>query len=471
MFTKIILSAFISFLIWGMGHSDKRPNIIFFLVDDINAGFLGCAGHPVIKTPHVDALAAEGTRFSQMLVTTSICAASRASIFTSLHERTHKYTFKTPALSKEFTTNSYSRLLRNSGYKTGYVGKFGVGMEKGEKDKMFSEIKEINRNPFFKKQPDGSLRHETELCGDWAEGFLERSKNETFCLAVSFNAAHAEDSDKVNHFPWPKAVDGMYDDVDIAYPDLHREEVFKSQPEFLQKSLNRERYFWRWDTKEKYQHNMKAYLRMISGIDGVVGRVMSKLKSLNLDDNTIVIFTGDNGYYAAKRGFAGKWSHYEESLKVPLVIYDPRNKTKGQVSDEICLNIDLPATMLNYAGVEIPSQYQGKSLVKVIQGNASGWRKDSFHEHLMNHDPIPKWEGVRNERYVYANYFQQNPPFEFLHDLEKDPQQLKNLAKNPEYATLLEKMRSRSLTLRKSYGKEYSLENFPNVGKRKPKKK
>jgi arylsulfatase A-like enzyme len=207
---------------------------------------------------------------------------------------------------------------------------------------------------------------------------------------------------------------------------------------------------------------MKAYLRMISGIDHVVGRVHDKLKKLGIDNNTIIIFTGDNGYYAARREFAGKWSHYEESLRVPLVIYDPRKPQKHLVVHQIALNIDLPATMLDLAGLSVPKSYQGKSLSPLLKGKSQKWREDSFHEHLMNYSKIPKWEGVRNERYVYANYFQQDPPYEFLHDLKKDPHQLKNFVDHPEYKEILVKLRKRSTQLRNQVGGEYSLENYPS---------
>jgi len=442
------------------GAEDDRPNIVFFLVDDQRNDTLGCAGHPIVKTPTVDRLAQGGVRFENMFVTTSICAASRASIFTGLHERTHGYTFGTPPISEGHAAASYPALLRQHGYRTGFIGKFGVGVAGDSKAAMFDYFKAVGRNPYLKKQPDGSLRHESELDGDHAIEFIRAGAGDDrkpFCLSVSFNAAHAEDGDKrpgIGHYPWPKAVDGMYENVEVPPPRLSDPAIFESQPELLKKSINRGRYFWRWDTPEKYQTNIRAYFRMLSGVDRVIRRVLDELEKQGLAENTVIIYTGDNGYYMGDRGFAGKWSHYEQSLRVPLVVYDPRlpEGLRGRVLGAMALNIDLPATMLDLAGVAVPKHYGGRSLVPLLRGEqVAGWRTDFFCEHLMQAGAaIPKWEGIRGERHKYARYFEND--FEFLHDLEADPDELKNFAADPDYAETLAAMRKRCDELRDRYG-------------------
>lgn len=440
----------------------NKPNIVYFLSDDHRADFLGCAGHPILKTPVLDSLAARGTRFKNAFVTTSICAASRASILTGLHERTHKYTFGTPAINKEFVDTSYPSILRKNGYKTGFVGKFGVNAGNHE---MFDFFRPLNRAPYFKKQADGSQKHLTDITGDEAIKFIQGAhKDGPFCLSVSFNAAHAEDGDKENHFPWPSSEDGLYEDITIPAPQNSQKGIYESQPKFLKTSLNRVRYFWRWDTDEKYQKNVKAYYRMITGLDRVIGRVISELEKLGQSQNTVIIFSGDNGYYKGARGFAGKWSHYEESLRVPLIIFDPQvDKSKhGNLPEQIALNIDIPSTILHYANVDIPDHYQGKSLKPLAHGiTPKSWRKEFFCEHLMNHAQIPKWEGIRHERFVYANYFQQDADAEFLHDLYNDPQQLNNLVGNEAYTHVLEDLRQLNLQYREELGGAYSIEKFP----------
>ena len=459
---RVLLLLVVASLTAGPLRAADRPNIVFFLADDQRNDQLGCYGHPFVKTPNLDKLAASGTRFTNAFVTTSICAASRATIFTGMVERSHHYTFGTPAIAQDFVNNSYPVVMKNAGYKTGFVGKFGVGFAGGTQQ-AFDFFHPINRNKYFKKQPDGSLRHTTQLAGDAAIEFIKANQDDAFVLSVSFNATHAEDNDKVDHFPWPKVMDGMYEDVEIPAPRLNDPAIFASQPEFLRSSLNRERYFWRWDTKEKYEKNIRSYYRMLSGIDHVVGRVLGTLEELGLDENTIVIYTGDNGYYMAQRGFAGKWSHYEESLRVPMIISDPRVEAsvKGQVRNEVVLNLDLASTFVGAAGIDLPEQYQGEDLGDLVSGRSpKKWRRDFFCEHLMDvPGRIPKWEGVRDQRWVYANYFQDD--YEFLHDLQEDPDQLTNLAKDPAHQTQLKKMRKRSQQLRDAYGGEYSYELIP----------
>jgi len=449
------------------GSLKKRPNIIFFLSDDHRNDLMGCAGHPILKTSTMDRLARQGVRFENMFVTTSICAASRASLFTGLYERTHKFTFRTPPIAAKYCDASYPASLREAGYRTGFVGKFGVSVPRDRLAKMFDYHRPLGRNPYFKKLPDGSRRHVSEIIGDHAIEFLRQQKAGTpFCLSVSFNAPHAEDGDKENHYPWPRTVDGLYENLTVPPPHLSDPAVFESQPEFLKKSLNRQRWFWRWDTPEKYLKNVKGYFRMISGVDQVMGRVLDELKKLGLADNTVVIFSGDNGYYLGSRGFAGKWSHYEESLRVPLIICDPRlpQVQRGMVVQHTVLNVDIAPTIVALAGLVVPTLHQGRSLTPLVQGKAvPDWRTDFFCEHLFDHGAIPKWEGVRAQQWVYARYFEQSPPYEFLHDLKADPGQLKNLAFDPAFANVLDRMRRRCNELRDQYGGPYSHEKFPTV--------
>jgi arylsulfatase A-like enzyme len=440
--------------VWSV-NAVARPNIIFFLSDDHRNDTLSCAGHPIVQTPTIDRLAKHGVRFSNAFVTTSICAASRASYLTSLYERTHGFTFGTGPLRTEFVQQSYPAVLKRAGYRTGFVGKFGIGTEPGSKATqiMFDEFSHLKR-PYLKGN-----KHLTQRIGDWAVDFIDRQdKSQPFCLSVSFNAGHAEDKDKENHYPYPETVAHLYSDMEMPLPKLGDPAIFDELPEFMQESLNRNRYYWRWDTPGKYQHNMRNYFRLISALDYEMNRVLEKLDEKGLADNTVVIFSGDNGYYMGDRGFAGKWSHFEESLRVPLVVYDPRLKKEqqGRVDESTVLNLDVPATILDAAGVEIPHTYQGRSLSPLLMGMSPDWRTDYFCEHLMDVPAIPKWEGVRGERYTYAKYFEQQPVYEFLFDLKNDPDQLHNLAQSPEHAELLKIMRSRTIALRDTYGGKFA---------------
>lgn len=442
----------------------KKPNILFVLVDDQRNDQLSCAGHPIIKTPTVDKLAANGVRFTNAYVTTSICAASRASVFTGLYECRHNFTFGTDPVKKQLINNSYPYLLKKSGYKTGFVGKFGVVLEDQDSiiQDMFDFFRPSGKNaPHFVKQPDGSLRHSAEVCGDRAVEFISQQNPDTpFCLSISFNSVHAVDSNHKpgikGHYPYPKAVAHLYEEVEMPEPPLSDPEIFENHPDFLKNSLNRERYFWRWDTREKYQTNLRAYYRMISGYDNVIKRVLAALEEKGSDENTVIIFSADNGYYMGNRGFAGKWSHYEESLRVPMIIYDPRNVQSADyvTREELVLNLDIPATILELAGINQPQIYQGESLVPFLKNERTDhWRESFLCEHRMDHEKIPKYVGIHGQRYVYANYYEQEPSYEYLHDLSVDSYQLENFVNHPDYKDILLKMRDECRILENSLKK------------------
>jgi arylsulfatase A-like enzyme len=429
----------------------KKPNIVFFFTDDQTTSTLGCYGHPFVQTPNIDRLAAEGTRFANALVSHSICWVSRTTILTGLIGRSYGTPSNPDQARADVTKTLYSDLLRGSGYRTGYFGKWHAKMPKGYKrEDHFDEFEAIGRNPFYKPQPDGSLRHETELIVDRGIDFIQRHpKDQPFALNMWFNACHAEDKDRrpgIGHFPWPRAVDGMYETDEIAPPRLNDPEIFNRQPDFLKTTINRERFFWRWNTDEKYRTNMRAYLRMVSGIDGAIGRFLQALEEAGLAENTIIVYSADNGYHMGNRGFAGKWSHYEEALRVPLIISDPRvpKSQRGKVTDALALNLDLPASFLDWAGVKIPERYQGRSLNPVVsRGKPSDWRTETFHEHFAVRNRIPAFEGLRNENFKYVRYFDY-ANYEFLHDLKNDPDELTNLAGSPKYAKVLRDMRART---------------------------
>jgi arylsulfatase A-like enzyme len=443
----------------------SAPNILFILVDDQRNDTLGCAGHPIIETPNIDRLAESGVRFENAYVTTSICMSSRATIFTGLTETGHGYTgggFPAIPVQEMDVDTSFPVLLREANYRNGYYGKQHVKFAEGRQaalQRMFHDYKVYNvGGPGFIDMPDASKRHTADLIGDHSVEFLRAQPHDRpFCLFLSFNIAHARDGDLrpgMGHFPWPPAADGMYDDVEPLPPRLGDPKYFEMQPEFLRKSLNRERWFWRWDTPEKYRTNMRAYYRMLSGMDAVVGRVLEELEAQGLSENTIVIYTADNGFYMGERGFAGKWTHYEESLRVPLIIYDPRPGTMRRcaVVEPLALNLDLPATMLEMADVAVPEKYQGTSLIPVLTGSTPvDWREDFFVEHHSTHPTNPEWRGVHGKRYAYADYYRQNPRVELLYDLQTDPDQLNNLAAEPAHQKLLQCMRTRTEEYLKAY--------------------
>ncbi|MFT5465903.1 MAG: choline-sulfatase [Verrucomicrobiales bacterium] len=449
----LILTILVACVVTPAFCADSPPNIVFFFTDDQTTSTLGCYGNPIVQTPNIDRLAEQGTRFENAFVSHSICWVSRTTILTGLIGRTYGSPSNPDQARPEAVETLYSDILRENGYRTGFYGKWHAKMPKGYQQKdHFDEFEAIGRNPFYKKQPDGSLRHETELIVDRGIEFVKNQpKDKPFALNMWFNACHAEDGDRrpgIGHFAWPRAVDGMYEDAEILPHRLNDPAIFDAQPDFLKTTINRERFFWRWNTREKYETNMRAYYRMVSGIDGAIGRFLAALEEAGLAENTIIVYSADNGYHMGNRGFAGKWSHYEESLRVPLIVSDPRvpEDQRGQVSDAIALNLDLPASFLDWAGAEVPERYQGRSLKQVVDaGKPADWRTETFHEHFAVRNRIPAFEGVRNEDFKYVRYFDHGN-HEFLHDLKNDPDELTNLADNPEFAGVLKDMRQRTTT-------------------------
>lgn len=428
--------------------AEKQPNIVFFFTDDQTTDSIGCYGNPIMQTPQIDQLAASGVRFDRAYVSQPICWVSRTTILTGLTGRSSGIP-ETPDRPRPETVETlYSDILRAAGYRTGYFGKWHAMMPKGYKPAdHFDDFEHIFRDPFFKKLPDGSLRHETDLIVDRGIEFIKNQPaDKPFALNMWFNAGHGEDRDRRpgRHFAWPPSANHLYQDIELPNRPLRDPKIFASQPDFLQTTVARNRYFWRWNTEEKYDTNMRAYMRMISGIDHAIGRFREALEKAGLAENTIIVYSADNGFHLANRGLSGKWSHYEESIRVPLIIYDPRlpEGKRGRVTQAAALNVDFPATFLDWAGVDIPSHYQGRSLAPVIADKTpADWPTQTFHEHFAVRHRIPAWEGIRNEHYKYARYFDHGN-FEFLHDLKNDPLERVNLAKDSKHAEVLEKMRA-----------------------------
>lgn len=407
-------------------NTSNRPNIIFILTDDQRWDMLGCAGNTIISTPNIDNIAKKGVRFSHAFVTTPICAASRASILTGLFERTHDFTFGKPPLKKEYINTSYPYLLKNAGYRTGFVGKFGVKLETSI-DSIFSS-KNSNGFPYW-KIVDGKKKYLTDLQGDQAIQFIQGSvvKQEPFCLSLSFSAPHADDDSKEQYF-WPANLDSMYASVKMPIPATARKEFYDSFPDFLKGTMSRERWHWRFDTPEKFQQMVKGYYRMITAVDQTVGRITDELNKLGIADNTIIIFMGDNGYYLGDRGYADKWLMHDVSIRVPLIIYDPRKSvTSKKVFDQMVLNIDVAPTILNFAGIPIPKEMHGKSLFPLINGAVNKWYDTIFCEHLMIEPQIPNSECIRTKQWKFIRY-PHHPEYIELYDLIKDPLEEHNLA-------------------------------------------
>ena len=445
---------------FGQGAS-RPPNIVFLMTDNHRWDLLGCAGNEIIQTPHIDKLAERGVTFSNSFCTTSICAATRASILTGEYRREHRYTFTMPPMTLQRMDRSYPALLRRAGYRTGFVGKLGVEVDPRAPERMFDSysrrIASSTRNPYYRRAADGTIKHLSTINGDDAVEFIRTSPgNQPFCLSVSFSAPHPED-DNIEQYIFDRRYEDLYESAVIPPPPIPDNEFFRRLPGFIQVSMSRQRWFRRFDTPEKYQRMMKGMYRLITGVDAQVGRIVAELERRGLADNTVVIFTGDNGIMIGEHGLTGIWLMYEGSIRKPLIISDPRldGSRHGASVDEMALSFDCPVTMLDLAGVEIPDEMRGRSLVPLLRGEDVDWRKDFFYEHLYERETIPKSEGVRTERFKYVRYFERNPVYEQLFDLQADPNEVNNLAGNPSHESLLASLRARCDDLRDSVGGPY----------------
>ncbi len=423
----------------------QKPNIIFILTDDQRWDALGHVGNPYVHTPEMDRLAEEGSYFSHALVTTPICAGSRATIFTGLYERTHAYNFQSGPIRGEYMEVAYPKLLKEAGYQVGFFGKFGVNHK--DMQGQFDTHDSYDRNNQFKdhrgyfyKTIHEDTVHLTRYTGHQALEFIDDAdENTPFCLSLSFSAPHAHDGAELQYF-WQEEVDHLLQDVTIPDPELSDDSFFEALPEVVKAGFNRLRWTWRYDTPEKYQHSMKGYYRMIAGIDLEIAKIREKLKEKGMDQNTVIILMGDNGYFTGERQLAGKWLMYDNSLRVPLMIFDPR-VAKHRDSKEMAANVDIPATILDLAGVEIPGSYQGKSLVPSLKGENIG-RDTILIEHLWEFENIPPSEGLRTAEWKYFRYIN-DKSIEELYHLESDPLETNNLIKDPNFSEKLEKFREK----------------------------
>ncbi len=436
----------------SMGVGMAQPNIIFLLTDDQRWDTMGCAGNPIIHTPNMDDLARNGVRFTNAFVTTSICASSRASIFAGQWTRRHGVNdFKTP-FTEAALAQTYPMLLRQAGYRIGFIGKYGVGRDLPV-DKYDYWRGFAGQGKYEHKDENGNYKHLTQIMGEQAIEFVHGcSQDQPFCLSVSFKAPHVQDSDP-RQFIYDLAYKNMYENVTIPAPRTANPYYFEALPEFLQTSEARRRWDIRFSTPGKFQESVKSYYRLITGVDFVIGKIRQELKRLNFADNTVIIFSGDNGFYLGEHGLAGKWFPHEESIRVPLIVFDPRRdkKLQGVTVEQMALNVDITPTILELAAVKVPEQMQGRSLVPLLAGQKPKWRTEFFYEHPFEHKTIAKSEALRTQRWKYARYI--GFDYEELYDLKTDPHEKTNLAKDKKYQETLESLRKRCDELAEQAGR------------------
>ena len=455
------------------GTRATRPNIILLLADDLRHDHLGYAGHPVVQTPAIDALARRGTRFDSAYVTTAICSVSRASILSGQYGRRHGIWGFDTNFSPEAFAKTYPAVLADAGYRTGFIGKWGVGPTAPVADRFDFWRGFDGQGTYHHRDADGDYLHLTRLIGRQIDTFLSAStvdgqRDVPWQLSVSFKAPHALDQGQTpaELFPADPAYAGLYAEADWPRPAAAAEQYHDHFPaEFGDGSVARRRWETRFSTPARYAASLAGYTGLVHGIDRVVADLTARLDSLGLADDTVIIFTSDHGLYLGEYGFAGKWYGSEPAIRIPLVIYDPRLGA-GQ-TDAYALNIDLAPTILALAGERAPDVMQGRDLTPLLGPTSSptSWRESFFYEHLWPASayeayPIPSTEGVVAHDYKYMRYFRgaapgaTGPLFEELYARGGgDPDELDNLAREGRAASApgLDPWRARVDSLRLAF--------------------
>ena len=414
----------------GSTTEKKKLNIVLFYADDWTYYTLGAMGNKFVHTPNLDRLAHDdGVLFTRNCVVTSVCMQSRATLYTGQYSSVHKsfYAWYEIIMYQEGKWNEtlYPIMLQNN-YHTGFFGKY-------------HHIEDFPI-PTFTKYHSVQMEHETNCHGqekhvtqcneeDGVNFLLERPKDEPFFLTLSFFATHAQDDNPVHYKP-QNTTEYLYSDDDmIPNPKTHTEEHWQSLPPFLKGSnLGRIRYQGRYDTPENFQHNMKRMYRMAAEVDATCGKIMDLLKEQNVYDDTLIIFTTDNGNFHGEHGLSEKWFAYEESIRVPLIIKDPRMvpSLKGTVNDEFTLNIDLAPTILSAANIPVPKVMQGRDMATMymeskdkVQSSRNTWRKEYLYEFFWNNNAIPNSLALVGKDYKYI-YWNDNKYSQYF-NLTEDP--------------------------------------------------
>jgi arylsulfatase A-like enzyme len=518
--TTLISTAALLVGLASLSVADKRPNILFIFTDDhaphsISAydGWL----KKVRATPTIDKLAAEGMLFVNSFCTNSICGPSRAVIQTGKHS--HKNGFMNNGNSFDWDQQTFPKLLQNAGYQTAIYGKSHLkGEPQGFDSWTVLPGQGLYYNPDF-ITPEGKVTIEgycTDLVTDMAVEFLEekRDDDKPFMLMVQHKAPHRNWMPALRHLdlydnvvlPEPDTLFDNWSDNSSAAPNQELEvdrhmhinfDLFVDlTPDFedptpgkpadrsawnnMKRMTPEQLKVWREAygprdaalhtanlkgkdlVRWKYQRYAKNYLRSLKGVDESVARLQTTLAELDLDENTVVIYSSDQGFYIGDHGWFDKRWMYEESLKMPFIVKWPGTVKPGSRNHNLIQNLDYAETFLEMAGAPIPDDMQGASLVPLLKGEKpTDWRK-SIYYHYYEYPSvhmIPRHYGIRNQRYKLMHFYQFDE-WEF-YDLKEDPDELVNLYNDPEYARRIQRAKKDLKALQKDYEDDSDISVMP----------
>ena len=462
-----------------------RPNIVFVMSDDHAAHSISAYGSRVNTTPHLDRLADEGSRLDAVYCTNSICTPSRASILTG----TYSHINRAPSIYSEFDYRvpTFPQVLQEEGYQTALYGKWHLGRSEKARPRGFDDWRIYPDQGAYVDPvmigPDGEEQltgYATDIVTQQSLDFLERRDPERpFCLLVHHKAPHRpwvphpryDHLYEVGTIPEPET---MWDDhssraevvrqVRMQLDDLRESDVKEPVPEELRGEAEaRERASW------KYQRYMRDYLRCVQAVDDSVGEILGRLEADGIDENTIVIYTSDQGFFLGDHGWFDKRLMLDESLTMPMLIRWPAQIVAGSRVSDMITNVDFAATLLEMCGANpsaLPEQ-QGRSFLPQLRGETNpGWRQSVYYRYWEHDDPehhAPAHYGVRTPTHKYIHYYNDGlgtpgssdrvmPVEDELYDLAVDPHELTNVAADPAYAGVLEEMTALTAQLQEEYG-------------------
>ncbi|MDP7128242.1 MAG: sulfatase-like hydrolase/transferase [Candidatus Marinimicrobia bacterium] len=477
----------------------KQPNILFIMSDDHAANAISCYGSHLagsVSTPNIDRIAEKGIRLNRAFCTNSICTPSRASILTGKYGH-HNGVF---TLDDNFDRNqpNVAKHLQKAGYETAIIGKWHLHTEPSGFDYynvlpnqgLYFDpyLKESGKE--WKDRKEGgevSRGYVTDIITDKSIDWLKnRRSDKPFFLMCHHKAPHGL-------WEYPPRNEHLFDNVDIPEPPsmwedkTHRSIGSREHGSNIRKLADRMSKFGKrgkeWPTgkletsgmdetevtKAAYQKYMKDYLRCAAAIDENVGRLLDYLDQTGLTDNTVIIYTSDQGQFLGEHDYYDKRWFYEESLRMPLLIQYPSEIKPGSEANDIIINTDFAPTFLDFAGISTPQDMQGSSFRKILEGYTSRkWRKSMYYRYWMHmaHHNIPAHYGIRTERYKLIFFyglalgkvgkktsktldnegpdldlFKPTKPGWELYDLKNDPQELRNVYDDPDYKGIIEKLK------------------------------
>ncbi|TYA71734.1 sulfatase family protein [Seonamhaeicola marinus] len=421
---------------------DERPNIIFLMADDQASYTLGCYGNKDVKTPNIDKLSDLGVTFDHHYATTAICMASRATVMTGLLEYRTGTNFLHGPMNDEVWQSSYPVLLRKAGYTTAFAGKFGFEVQ--NQKETYMPVNDFDKwaggdgqTSYSTKKNEALLKyakaypHSTLAYGAFGSDFIESStqQNTPFCLSISFKAPHRPTTPD-------KRFDSIYANKTFKKPDNYGREF---GAHFSNQSKQGRQYprFIEWHYNDKYDEVMATYHQQVYGIDYAVGMILETLKKTGADKNTVIIYTSDNGFFCGSHGYGSKVLPYEESSKVPMIIYDPRNSNsnKGKRSKALTGNIDIAPTILNLAGIEATKTVDGKNMMPLYNNPESKIHESMALINVWGPSETHALSIVSKDyKYIYWGFAGEGfKETEELYFLREDPLELRNIAANSEH--------------------------------------